>query len=136
LRCSDTGGVPSASYNATNETSRTPLTMAEAEGLLADGARALGRDEKALTHLLERLPVTLRTHRDAVTGLTRQLESARRTQQFGRPSTLSPRDAVRFLAPEDLDLVLADRIQAHTAPLQAIIEALQSELAAVKAGRR
>lgn len=121
-----------SSYIASAENARTPLSMAEVELLLREGAKALLRDERRLQHLLERLPVTLRNHRDAVTGLTRQLESARRTQRAGRSSTLSPRDAVRFLSPEDLDSLLSERLAVRTATLEDTIAALRHELALLR----
>lgn len=120
-------------YLSLPENAKTPLSSAEADILLATGAKALARSEKDLTHLLERLPVTLKSNREAVIGLSRQLDAARRNQQLGRASTLSPRDAVRFLSTADMDALLASRLEQYTAPLQTVIDALQAELQVARA---
>jgi len=125
-----------SAYQADPNTAGTPLTSAEAESLENAGARALARDERALEHLLGRLPVTLRSHRAAMNGISAQLEDARRSQKSGRVSTLSPRDAVRYLSSADMDALLASRLEVHTGPLLALIEDLKRELAVYKAKER
>lgn len=125
-----------SSYQADPNTAGTPLTSAEAEMLLSQGAKSLTRDERALEHLLTRLPVTLRVHREAVNGLSSQVDSSRRVAKGGMTSSLSPRDAVRYLSATDIDALLASRLDVHTAPLLAAIDSLQAELASYRAKER
>ena len=122
-----------SAYQADPNTAGTPLTSAEAEILESQGAKVVARDEKTLSHLIGRLPVTLRSHRAAMNGISAQLEDARRSQKSGRASTLSPRDAVRYLSAADIDALLASRLEVHTAPLIALIDELKAEISRYRA---
>lgn len=77
-----------------------PLSEVEVEQLLASGGRAF-KDTRRLMHLLHRVHATIQTHREQRQGLHQEIARLRMQQdKVGVPTTLSPKDAVKYLAPE------------------------------------
>lgn len=103
LRGAEQSADVPADYDASPDTAGLPLDPAEVAALLADGGRAL-RDQRRLTHFLQRVQVSLAAAHTDIARLHRhvQQQSVHR-ERVGQPTTLHPRDAVRYLPEEELE---------------------------------
>jgi hypothetical protein len=94
-----------------------PLGVDELESLQAASGNPL-RDQRAAAHFLSRVNATLRTYQAEVNRLHRQVsEISIRTAQTGAPSSLDPRDAVRFLPAGELAQLVEGHLRGQVSML-------------------
>jgi hypothetical protein len=90
-----------------------PLSFDEIEQLQAAAGNVL-RDGRAAEHFLARVNTTMRAYQAEVNRLHRQVsEISIRTAQTGAPSSLDPRDAVRFLPAGELAQLVEGHLRAQ-----------------------
>ena len=121
------GTVPGvADYDASAETAGLPLDASTVAALAADGGRAL-RDGRRLTHFLQRVQVTLQASAADIGRLHRHIqELAVNRERVGQPTTLHPRDAVRFLPEEELEGLFTFITQQRLKTLARLVSDAQS----------
>jgi hypothetical protein len=92
-----------AEYDSSPDTAGLPLDLAEVAALAADGGRAL-RDQRKLAHFLQRVQVSLTAAQVDIGRMHRHVqELSVQRERVGQPTTLHPRDAVRYLPEDELE---------------------------------
>lgn len=92
-----------ADYDASPDTAGLPLSPDDVGALIADGGRPL-RDQRRLAHFLERVQVSLIAAQSDVGRLQRHIQQLSvNRERVGQPTTLHPRDAVRYLPEDELE---------------------------------
>ena len=95
-----------ASYVPDPSTARQPLRTTDVEELLSD-ASAFGKEATKVEHLAQRIKATIEAHRSQIQALNRDLQEVRAaTGRNGVATTMSPRDAVRYLSPQELSSIV------------------------------
>lgn len=112
-----------------------PLDASEVAALIATGPRALQRDGKKLMSLLRRMQVSLERHKRQSLAYERHLTELSQAQQRtgGRPTTLNPLDAARFLDDAQKELLFDAFSREQLRQLRHLIQQAQSEREVVSA---
>jgi hypothetical protein len=90
-------------YQAHPMNAQSPLSFDEVKVLLEEDGRSVLKNRTSLIHLLRRVWVTLSAHQEQTRSLNSTIQSLRDDQAgSGFATTLDPRDAVKFLSPDQL----------------------------------
>jgi hypothetical protein len=108
----------------------TPMALSELEAYAADPA-AFVKDPRKVPHLLRRLVATVQLYKTQITGLKTDVHDMQlRRDRAGAATTMSPRDAVRFLSPQELSAIVggtSKQLLDHAARLQQQAEKARRE---------
>lgn len=120
-------------YDASDDALVNPVDLTEVHSLLAAGPRQFLRDGRRITHLLERMRLTLEEHRRQTLSFERyiaeQTEALRRT---GMPTTLNPMDAMRFLDDEQKEILFDALAREQMQMLRQLVAVAQRERAVLQ----
>jgi hypothetical protein len=127
-------------YDYSQETVKTVITAEEVQELYEARGRPLGARGDAIVHFLYRTMLTLNAKDRNASEMRKQIEKMRTPKQrLGTPTTLSPLDAVKFAAPEELAAIMGhintsqlNALQQAVLQAQARADALGADLAAVR----
>lgn len=112
-----------------------PLDSSEVAALIAAGPRPLQRDGKKLMLLLRRMQSSLETHKRQSLAYERHLTELANAQRQagGRPTTLNPLDAARFLDDSQKEMLFDSFSREQLQRLRHLIQQGQEERAVVAA---
>lgn len=121
---------PMSDYIPDPSTEDQLLDADEVEALLAGKLRKFAGDKRKVRHFLRRTLATLQAYRQEIQHLHRQVQEINlRSQVGGTPTTLDPRDALRFLPEQEL----VSLVDGH---LRTRVQAVEQEAAEYKAARQ
>lgn len=110
------------------------MHLSELEELAAADPKPFLRDPRKITHLLGRVVATVSTAKAQVQQLHRDVQTLQlNSQRVGAATTMSPRDAVRYLSSQELAQVVSGthkQLLNHVLGLQQEAAALQRQLVA------
>jgi hypothetical protein len=93
-------------YSADPSLRDVPLQLSELEAYAADPA-AFVKDARKVPHLLARVTATVQLYKSQIQSLNRDVQDMQlRRDRVGAATTMSPRDAVKFLSPQELSLIV------------------------------
>ncbi len=105
-------------YEADPAFTDVPMHLEEIEALAAEGARDF-RDARKGAHFLGRVIATVRQKSEQVRQLNRDIHELRRAaEQVGRPTTLHPSDAVKYLSDAEREQLFGTMQQEQLAALR------------------
>lgn len=106
-------------YDASPSRADDVVSVDELDALVAGEARAFGRDPRKITHFLRRVALTVRAYRHQIQTLHRDVQAASLVAQTaGRPTTLSPLDALRYVAPDQLETIFDGHMREKLAAVE------------------
>jgi hypothetical protein len=93
-------------YSAEPSLQDVPLNPSEIEAYAADPSE-FARDPRKVGHLLRRVSATVMLYKNQIQSLNRDVQDIQMSRsRAGAATTMSPRDAVRFLSPVELASVV------------------------------
>jgi hypothetical protein len=131
-----------AEYHVDPSLTDVPMNLAEIEEYVNGDLRQFCRDSRKLAHFLGRVVATIVVHKEQIRSLHSDINALQTaSQRVGAATTMAPRDAVRYLSPDELasvvqgtyaqqmNHVLRLRAEAESAQRDAVAKRSQLEFA-------